>query len=284
MIRLCAFSDEYGDPFQEQIEGLQKNGIKLMEIRNVDGKNIADLDAQTAQEYYEKLTQAGIAVWSIGSPLGKVDVSCDFDAYLDVVRHVCKLANIFHCSRIRMFSFFKAYDDPEKVYKYLREMVKIGEQYGVTMCHENEKEIFGDTVERVLQIRENVPGLGLIYDPANYLQCGQDCRQAMQMLFDSTTYFHIKDVDVKTQALVPAGYGDGAIRELVSRIDRDTVLTVEPHLAVFSGYAAIDNTEMVHKFHFPDNPSAFCAAVNALKDILLECGYVPCEDGFEKKA
>lgn len=283
MIRLCAFSDEYGNSLQEQIEGLQKNGIKLMEIRNVDGVNIADLDEQTAQAYYDRLTEAGIAVWSIGSPLGKVELDCDFAEYKKKIHHICKLANIFRCSYIRMFSFFKAYDDPEKVYAYLREMAAIGKEYGVLMCHENEKDIFGDTVERTLLIRQNVPELGFIYDPANYLQCGQDCHQALDALFDGTNYFHIKDVDVKTQALVPAGYGDGAVPEMIGRITKDTVLTMEPHLAVFSGYAAIDNTEMVHKFHYPDNPTAFGAAVDAMKKILAECGYVPCGDGYVKQ-
>ena len=64
----------------------------------------------------------------------------DFNEYCKKVRHVCKLANIFKTKKIRMFSFFKAYDEEEKVFAYLREMVKIGKEYGVGMCHENEME------------------------------------------------------------------------------------------------------------------------------------------------
>ena len=78
-----------------------------------------------------------------------------------------------------------------------------------------------------------------------------------------TDYFHIKDVISSTQELVPAGFGDGKIDKLVDMIDKDVVLTLEPHLAIFSGYANIDNTEMKNKFTFSSNQEAFDTAVNA---------------------
>ena len=40
---LSAFADEYSPVFDEQLEGLKKNGVKFMEIRGVDGKNISTL-------------------------------------------------------------------------------------------------------------------------------------------------------------------------------------------------------------------------------------------------
>lgn len=278
MIRLCAFSDEYGSSLDAQIEGLKKNGISLMEIRNVDGVNIAKMTEEMAADYAARLKEAGISVWSIGSPLGKVDIQEDFEAYKKVVHHVCKLANIFGAKRIRMFSFYNSFEVPELVVERLKEMVAIGAQYGVDMCHENEKKIYGDVISRVEFLRDNVPGMKFVYDPANFLQCDQNCGEALDALLECTSYFHIKDVVSATQEMVPAGYGDGRIDDMLNRIQADTVLTLEPHLAVFAGYSDIDDTEMKHRFRFETNEDAFCAAVDALKNVLNRCGY-RCENG-----
>lgn len=273
MIKLCAFSDEAGSSLKEQIEALKRNKISLMELRSIDKKNVADFTIEEALEYQKQMEENGISVWSIGSPIGKVNINVDFEEYLKKVAHVCEIAKIFKTNRIRMFSFFHAYEAEEKVYEYLRKMVEVASSYGVDLYHENEKDIFGDTAERVLKVMENVSGLKYIYDPANYLQCDQAASVTLSMFHSKTDYFHIKDVIVESGQLVPAGYGDGMISELVKRIKDDKTLTLEPHLTVFDSYKDIDNTEMKHKFTYKDANEAFDAAVKALKDILINAGY-----------
>ncbi len=286
MIRICAFSDEASPSLQGQIDAMTRNHITLTELRAVEGKNVKDLTLDQALEIKAALDQAGIAVWSIGSPLGKVDITVDIEEYLQTVEHVCKLANAFDCKRIRMFSFFGAYEQPDTVYAYLRRMVEVADRYGVMMCHENEKDIFGDTLERVLLLKENVPELKHVYDPANFLQCEQAAEQTLQALHAHTEYFHIKDVIAATGEIVPAGHGDGRISELIGMIDPDAevVLTLEPHLRVFSGYAQIDNSEMKNKYTFDSNDKAFDAAADALKALLLQNGYVYEQGGYVKHA
>ena len=283
MIKLSAFADEYSDKLDEQIEGLKKNGISYLEIRFVDGISIIDLTEEQAKGYAARLDAAGIKVWSIGSPVGKYDINIDWDEYTAKVHHICKLAQIFSCPRIRMFSFFNAYENAERVCELLRETVRIGNMYGIDMCHENEKDIYGDVADRVLVLRDHVPGLKFVYDPANFAQCNQDCMEAMDKLFDLCEYFHIKDVDIATGALVPAGCGDCRIDNLVSRIQKDTVLTIEPHLAVFSAYNSIDTTEMKHRYCYESNQDAFNAAVAAIKKILNDCGYKEENGAFVKE-
>lgn len=286
MIRLCAFSDEANPTLEGQIKAMQRNGIALTELRSVAGKNVKDLSLEEAAQIKTELDAAGISVWSIGSPLGKVEITEELEEYLKVVEHVCKLANVFEAKRIRMFSFFHAYDQPEKVYEYLHRMIEVADRYGVKLCHENEKDIYGDTLERVLQIMQNVKGLYYVYDPANFLQVEQPAEQTLQALHDKMEYFHIKDVIAATGQIVPAGHGDGMIDTLIARIDpeKDTVLTLEPHLRIFAGYAQIDNQEMKNKYTFENNEEAFDAAVSALKVLLEKNGYVQTEGGFEKHA
>lgn len=285
MIKLAAFADEAGSDLACQIGALRRNGIGLIEIRGVDGKNIADLTCGEAEACASRLNAAGIRVWSIGSPIGKIRLGGDVGAHMEKFRHVLKLAGIFGTDKIRMFSFYEAYGEGERVFALLTGMVETAAAAGVTLCHENEKAIYGDTLARVLEIRERVPGLHLIYDPANFIEAGEDPAVTLPALHGKCAYFHIKDAVAKTGEIVPAGYGDGRIAELIDRIpaEADTVLTVEPHLKVFEGYAQIDGTEMKNRFRFETNGAAFDAAVQALQKLLGDAGYKKTTGGYVKQ-
>ena len=268
MIQLCAFADEAGDSLDEQIAALQRNRIPYLELRSIDKKNVSTFTEEEAAAYAARLAAAGIRVWSIGSPLGKAEISCDFDEYMKTVRHTVKLAKIFGCSRIRMFSFFHAKDAEEEVVRRLQAMVDAAAEEGVQLYHENEKDVFGETVEEVARLRR-VRGLHFIYDPANFVQCGQDMKQAMRDMLGTVGYFHIKDVVRETGEMVPAGEGDGMIGELLNRITLDTTLTLEPHLMEFSAYAQIDDTEMKGRHTYRDNNESFDAACTAIRGTAL---------------
>ena len=144
------------------------------------------------------------------------------------------------------------------------------------------EDIYGDNVERTLEVLENVPALKSVYDPANFIQVGEPAEKSLAALHSKAAYFHIKDVVEETGELVPAGHGAGKIDELIARIDRDVVMTLEPHLAIFDAYKSIDDTEMKHKFHFASNGEAFDAAVNALKALIVKAGYQETAEGFVK--
>jgi len=284
MIKLAAFADEASSSLSGQIEALKRNGIYYLEIRGVNGKNIADISAAEAHGYARELSAAGIKVWAIGSPIGKVRIDSDLEEHRERLRHICSLAKIFETDKVRMFSFFGAYDSEEKVIRELSKMVSIAAEYGVELYHENEKAIFGDTLERVLRIIERVEGLRVIYDPANFIEVGEDSAKTLAALHSKTHYFHIKDVIASTGEIVPAGYGDGRISELIARIPEnvDKTLTLEPHLKVFGGYSEIDATEMKNKFTFDSNDAAFDAAASALKDLLIKQGYSKALGGYKK--
>ena len=133
MIRLSAFSDEAGKELSCQIAALKRNNISLTELRSVDGKNVKDLTLDEAREISRELRANGIELSALGSPMGKVDIDVELDEYLKDVRYMCELAAIFGTDRIRMFSFFDAYDKKEKVFQYLRAMVKIAKEYGIDL-------------------------------------------------------------------------------------------------------------------------------------------------------
>ena len=276
MIRLCAFADEAGASLAEQIAALKEHNISLIEIRSIDKKNVSKFTDEEATEYARILRENGISVWSVGSPLGKVDLA-EANAHMNTVRRVCEIAKIFGAERVRMFSFYYAEGQGEAVIAALRRMAEIAEEFGLIFCHENEKGIYGDITERVEEIvAANIKGMRFVFDPANYIQCGVSIPDAIERLFACTDYFHIKDVVASTGELVPAGMGDGFIDGIVQKITdsgKDYVMTLEPHLKVFSGYHEIDGEEMKHRFHFTSATESFAAAANALKKILTACGY-----------
>ena len=281
-ITLCAFSDESDASFKGQVAALKRNNIPYMEMRLVDGKNIIDYSIPEVKEYKKKMDDEGLAVWSLGSPIGKVDINVDFATYLEKVKHTAEVAATMGTDKIRMFSFFNSINERAKVFDYLAQMVEAAKAYGVTLYHENEKGIYGDNLARVQDIMDNVKGLKYIYDPANYLQVGELADDTLNAFHAKTDYFHIKDVRVAVDALVPAGLGDGKIDELVRRITDDKVLTLEPHLSVFEGYSALDKTTMKHEYAFKTAELAFDTAVNSLKKIILESGYKEVGNTFVK--
>lgn len=273
--KLSAFADEYSPVFDKQIEGLKKDGVPLIEIRGVDGTGIADITLEKAREVKEKLDKAGIGVSAIGSPLGKIKITDDMAPHLDSLRHVIEIAKILGTKRIRMFSFYMpAGEDPQnyrgEVFHRLEQMLVIAEDAGIELCHENEKGIYGDNADRCLDILKNFPSIKGVYDPANFLQCGEDTLRAWDMLEPYLCYMHIKDVR-EDGTVVPAGKGNGQIPELLKRYAKmgGTVLTLEPHLTVFKGLEALENGEKtkIGEFSYPSQRDAFDAAVHALKDL-----------------
>ena len=283
MIKLCAFSDEASDSVEGQITALSRNNIKLIELRSIGGVNVKDFTDEQARDYAKKLSENGIKVWSIGSPLGKIDIAENFSEYEKTVRRIYEIANIFECDKVRVFSFYNAYGESEKVFENLRRMVKIAGEYGITLYHENEKGVYGDVVGRVENIAANVSGLKFVFDPANYVQEGEDVTAALKKVGKQTAYFHIKDAIKGSGEIVPAGEGDGEIEKLISLVTGDKVFTLEPHLSLFTAYAAIDDTELKNRYHFATNDESFDFAVNALKNLLKKQGYKERADGFVKE-
>ncbi len=273
---LSAFADEYSPAFDEQIAGLAANDIKFMEIRGVDGQNIADITRKKAIEIRSKLDLSGIGVSSMGSPIGKTGIDDPFEPHAEKFRHVIELAHILGCERIRLFSFYiPAERTPAecrgKVFYQLEKLLDIARSENMIICHENEKGIYGDVSERCLDIQKYFSGeIKCIFDHANFICCDDEpYPKAFEMLKDFIYYLHIKDADAGHQ-MTPAGDGIGRIPETIEALrayDRTYVLTVEPHLRVFSGLEQLRGAhgENQVKNQYATSAEAFEAAVRGIR-------------------
>lgn len=270
--KLCAFADEADKSIDNQITALLVNGIKLIEIRGVDGENISKISLAKAKEVREKLDANGISVWSLGSPYGKIRITDDFAHHLDDFKYGLELCDILGAKRIRLFSFFvpkgEAEQYTDEVFERLDGFRRASMGSGIILCHENEKGIYGDIANRCVNIHKVFPDIKAVFDPANFVQCSQDTKDAWCMLEPYIEYMHIKDAFADGK-VVPAGKGIGNIAWLLPRY-KGEVLTLEPHLSVFKGLEALESGEKtkIDEYKYPSARVAFDVAVAALKKII----------------
>ena len=132
-------------------------------------------------------------------------------------------------------------------------LAALAAEAGVVLLHENEKGIFGDTPERVLDIMETVdsPALRIAWDNANFVQVGvKPYTEGYAMLRPYLEYFQVKDAVAATGEVVPSGEGDGELDATIAALKADGFsgfASLEPHLASahelggFSGPVAFGN-------------------------------------------
>lgn len=280
-LNFYAFADESSPFIDEQIIALKNVNFDGVELRTVDEQSVSDISIEKAREVKAKFDDAGLRIWTLGSPLGKIEMGKDsFEEHLDKVKHTLELANLLGTENIRMFSFYIPNGRPAEEYRNeiidrLSVMTELANKAGITMCHENEKGIYGDTPERCLDILNSVKYLSAIFDPANFVQCEVDTKRAWELLRDRVKYLHIKD-SREDGNVVPAGDGAGNIPFIVEDFVKrgGNSFTVEPHLTVFSALKGLEREgeeiKVGNTIQFGSKEEAFIFACNKFRKITEE--------------
>lgn len=274
---LSGFADEIDPMIDVQIEQMKRFGIGHIEMRGVDGKNIADCSMEEIRAVADKCRAAEMRISALGSPLGKISIADDMDEHMVQLENLMEKAKILGTNYIRVFSFYLPKEEaPEKyrdeVLRRMQRMANAAAQQQITLLHENEKGIYGDIAERCLDIFESVGSdrLWATFDPANFVQCGcQPYPHAYELLKSYIRYVHIKDAKADG-IVVPAGQGIGEVPKLLAQLKRDGYqgfLSLEPHLGDFVGFAALETEEETQKKP-KSGADTFEIAVNALRSIL----------------
>ena len=276
MIKIYAFADEASSMMTGQIAAMKRNGLQGLEIRGVDGVTVSNITLEKAKEVKVMLDDAGLETGSIGSPIGKIAIDGDFGAHLDKLKHTLEIADILQSKNLRMFSFFMPKDEDPAVYRnkgmaQLAAMAEVAAPTGIALCHENEKGIYGDNAPRCLDILKSVSQLKCVFDPANFVQCGQDTMEAWELLGDRVWYMHIKDA-LADGFVVPAGKGIGNVEKIAKAYiaNGGRHFTIEPHLSLFDGLAGLeqDGERSRIVYRYPDADTAFDVACSAFKELI----------------
>jgi sugar phosphate isomerase/epimerase len=252
---LSGFGDEIDPDPVVALSVLLALGARHIEVRGAWGDNVLDLTDEQVGRLVKLIGERDMAVSAVASPIGKVDVFGDPDAELARLRRAVAVAHRLNTRYIRIFSFYRPDDVPvdairDDVLRRLRTFAELAERERLVLVHENEKAIYGDVPERVLDIVESVgsPALRVAWDNANFVQVGvRPFTDGYPLLRPHLEYLQVKDALATTGTVVPAGEGDGELAETLTALRDDGYAgfaSLEPHLADahdlggFSGPAA----------------------------------------------
>ena len=260
MWTLSGFIDEISPDFTEQCAVASDLGLKYAEVRSAWNINMLDLKPEQLDTVKATLAEHGLAVSSIGSPIGKISIDEPFPPHLERMKHAAEVAHTFSAPYIRIFSFFlRPGADPAEhrgeVIDRLRALARVAEDADVVLLHENEKDIYGDVPSRCLDVVRSVdsPYLQLAWDPANFVQVGvRPYTEGYQMLRPHVTYMQIKDALAADGTVVTAGKGDGEVPETIRALHHDGFdgfFSLEPHLGTTSSSGAFSGPELWRKAH-----------------------------------
>ena len=267
MIHLSAFADEISADLIEQIAVIKSENIHFIDLRGVWNTNVLDLTDQQVTEIKQRLDAQGIGVSAIASPIGKIPIDAPFEEHLQRSQRAIKLAQFFQTPFIRIFSFYppvaenksnagKGTVDPamwrNEVLRRLRELTILARNANLILLHENEKDIYGDTIARCTDLLQNINDTHFqaILDPANFIQCKQTpYPDAYQELRPWLSYMHVKDA-LADGTVVAAGEGMARWLDIVRQLHLDGYdgfFSLEPHLALAGQFQGFSGPELFHK-------------------------------------
>ncbi|HKV59701.1 MAG TPA: sugar phosphate isomerase/epimerase family protein [Ktedonobacteraceae bacterium] len=276
MIRLSAFADEISPELDEQIATLQREGIRYLDLRSTWNINVLDLSDAQISQVKQTLDAHSIGVAAIGSPIGKTAIDSPFDTTMQQLTRAISVAQALGTPFIRIFSFYppahaqgaSASIDAhrDEVMRRLHVIIERARSANMILLHENEKDIYGDTIARCVDLMQSCEDehFRVVFDPANFIQCTQiPYPDAYEALRPWLAYVHVKDA-LPNGNVVAAGEGAARWPDLLQRLRADGYngfLTLEPHLASagqFQGFSG---------------PALFGKASQALQGMLREMGW-----------
>jgi len=303
---LSAFADEAGPSADEQIAALRRAGLRHIDLRSVDGHNIAALPIPLARNLRDKLDAAGIAVNMFGSPIGKIDLADPITSDLDKLRHLAELAPLLNCRSVRIFSYYSKKATPplphgefqKQSLSRLHELKTLAQQLGLILYHENESHIFGDRAADVLTIAKHLrdpagtshAAFRTIFDFGNFNAAREDVWQNWLLLRDYTDAIHFKDNlwsdpqsagRAKESELihVPSGQGAGRVPEILADLAARHFagpFTIEPHLTLSAAVVATGPSGVANQSYAAMSPAdSFHLACTTVLDLFRKVPATP---------
>jgi sugar phosphate isomerase/epimerase len=239
---LSGFGDEVDPDPAIQAAVLLALGASHIEVRSAWGTNVSELEPDAVERLKAILDGKGLKVSAVASPIGKVDVGLPVEHEVTRLRRIISVAKALDTKYVRIFSFYRAEGQSQEDIRdaVMERMAALAEEAaanGIVLLHENEKGIYGDTPERVLEIMETVnsPALRVAWDNANFVQVGvKPYTEGYAILRPYLEYLQVKDAIATTGEVVPSGEGDGELDATIAALAADGFTgfaSLEPHLA-----------------------------------------------------
>jgi len=276
MLKLSAFADEIAPGLDEQIRVCRACGITHFELRTVDAVNVLDFDEALRKDIRLRLSDNGLGVQTIASPIGKVKLSDSWPQHFDRFKVAVEMAEFFDAPFIRLFSYY-ASSPEDNIHQHRGEVIrrmqaKIDYLKGspVVLLHENEKDIYGEHGSECVDLLSAIdsPKLRCAFDSANFVQAGEHPLGNWVGLKPYTVQIHVKDARLSDGTVVLAGTGDGDYPAILADAYQSGYrgfLSLEPHLAVAGQFAGFSG------------PTLFTEAATTLKNLCAKL-HIPLAD------
>ncbi|GIP32937.1 sugar phosphate isomerase/epimerase [Paenibacillus sp. J2TS4] len=268
--RLGVLTDEVSANLTEALDWIAEQKLVHVEIRMVDGTNVAALSNEQVARVKEEVEKRGLFVSAIASPLFKCaldpsrpvasgdtfgqqeeTVEAHF-AKLDRAIEICKMLGT---DKIRIFSFWRE-NDPQKyeqeIVEHLRKAAQIAGQAGIILLLENEPACNGGFASEVGRIAAQVasPNLKVLWDPGNEEYGGRPSYpEGYEAVRSQLGHVHVKDAYITSEGeskCVPVGSGKVPFVDQFRALEKDGydgLFTIETHY-VPEGGTPKDGTAM----------------------------------------
>ncbi|WP_168119048.1 sugar phosphate isomerase/epimerase family protein [Paenibacillus sp. HB172176] len=230
--RIGVISDEVSSNFIEALDWIVAEGLKFVELRVVNGTNIAAVSDEELCFVKQEVEKRKLQVTAIASPLFKcaldrsrpVSTGDVFGQVEETPRqHQLKLPRLFKIAKalgtrnIRIFSFWRE-REPSKyeaeIIRYLTEAAVMAQKENIMLLIENEDSCNGGSAREVANYvnKVNSPALRALWDPGNEVfSHNSPYPEGYHEVKDLLHHVHIKDAVTDSQTgkvmAVPVGQG-----------------------------------------------------------------------------
>jgi len=265
--KLAAFADEIHPDPATALDTMRAAEINAIELRSAWGKNVLDLTDEELTALAQEVDQRAMTVAVIASPVGKSLITEPPAVELARLDRALAIAHRLDSWAVRVFSFYlPPGESPERyrddVLQRIERWVHRAAKSGVTLLHENEKDIYGDVPQRCFDLLNSIgsPWFRAVWDPANFVQCGvRPFSTGFSMLAPFIAHVHVKDAVLGSGQVTVAGAGDGEIAETLAALairGYRGYLSLEPHLLIAGSHGGFTGR------------TAFLTALRALRQLL----------------
>jgi sugar phosphate isomerase/epimerase len=241
-LALAVIGDEIGPSLPEMISFCAENGVRRLDMRTVDGKNLLGMTPSQVQSIKTQLSKAGIDVPTFVSPVlkwtapgkgtaagGKVDFAfdpkeCPSD---DPLAHAFAIADALGARHMRVFSFLRypGYA-PQDIKPATDRLVELAQKHDVIVEMENEPVCNIGSVAELAAFFRAIPAsshLRPLVDIGNSWSMGMPPSDGdIGHLAPSVDLIHLKDRNFAARRTVPLGDGEVPWAKELTRLLKNT--------------------------------------------------------------
>ncbi|UED85446.1 sugar phosphate isomerase/epimerase family protein [Streptomyces profundus] len=274
-IALAGIGDEAGAELDTQLAALTGLGWGLIELRNIDGVALGDLDDAAFDHLRERLSAAGLSAACVDARIANWGrpITGDFEEDL---RELAALAPRCHALGTNLVRVMSYPNDglPEDRWRAetltrIAELTRRAEDAGLVLVHENCAGWAGREADRMLDMLEHVdsPALRLLFDIGNGVAYDYEAHALLADIAPHVAHVHVKDAVGTPEDAHYTLPGQGrcrvadCLRDLLAAGYRG-VLSIEPHISVRPHEALADAG--------PDGVSRFVAYGRTLERLIAD--------------